>query len=109
VSALVPAVLAFLLLAAHFWRAGSFALAGAAVALAALTFVRRPGAALAAQVALAVASLEWMRTLFAFAAARVAMDRPWTRLAVILGAVAAFTLLAAWLLRSARARRWYAR
>lgn len=107
--AVLPAVFAFALFAAHCWRAGFVPLAMLACALAALVFVRRPWAALVAQAALVLASLEWVRALFAFAAERVAQGRPWTRLALILGAVIAFTLACAWLLRSARAKRWYAR
>jgi hypothetical protein len=104
---LLPATFAFLLFAAHLWRAGFAPVAALAVALAVVTFVRRPWAALVAQVALLAASFEWVRTLFAFVAERIAQGRPWTRLAVILGAVTAFTLLAAWLLRTARAQRYF--
>lgn len=105
--AVLPAVFAFLLFAAHAWRAGLFPVASVALVLAAVTLVRRPWAAPVAQVALVLASFEWIRTLFAFAAERVAQGRPWTRLAIILGAVTAFTLLAAWWLRSARAQRYF--
>jgi hypothetical protein len=106
--AIVPAVVAFLLLAAHFHRAGATLLVAVCVALAVVVCLRRPSwAPRVAQVALVLGSLEWIRTLFAFAADRVALGRPWARLAVILGAVVAFTLLAAWLLQTARARRWY--
>jgi hypothetical protein len=107
VAAIVPAVLAFLLLAAHFHRAGATLLVPVCVALAVLVCLRRTWAPRVAQAALVLGSLEWIRTLFAFAADRVALGRPWARLAVILGAVVAFTLLAAWLLQTPRARRWY--
>jgi hypothetical protein len=107
VPAIVPAVLAFLLLAAHFYRAGLIVLVPVSVALAVIVCLRRTWAQRVAQAALVLGSLEWIRTLFAFAADRVALGRPWGRLAVILGAVVAFTLLAAWLLQTARARRWY--
>jgi hypothetical protein len=105
---IVPAVLAFLLLAAHFYRAGAMLLVPVCVVLAVVVCLRRTWAQRAAQAALMLGSLEWIRTLFAFAADRVALGRPWARLAVILGAVVAFTLLAAWLLQATRARRWYA-
>src|SRR5512135_2739811 len=107
--AIVPAVFAFLLLAAHFYRAGIVVLVPVCVALAAVACLRRTWAQRAAQFALLLASLEWIRTAFAFIAERVALDRPWTRLAVIMAAVTAFTLLAAALLQTARARRWYSR
>lgn len=106
--AVLPAVFAFALFAAHCWRAGFLPLAVVAAVLAAVPFVRRRWVPALAQGALVLASFEWVRALFAFAAERVAQGRPWLRLAVILGAVIVVTLLAAWLLRSARAKRWYA-
>jgi len=41
-------------------------------------------------------AFEWLRTLMAFASMRMALGQPYLRLTLILGAVAAFTLLAAW-------------
>jgi hypothetical protein len=92
---LVPA-LALLLLGAHFFRAGSAPLAGLSAALVALLFVRTPWAARTVQVALAIGTLEWLRTAWVFAAARAAVDQPYARLLVILGAVAILTAVAAW-------------
>lgn len=96
----VPAVLAFLLLGAHFHRAGMTLLVPACIALAVIACIPRRWAVTLAQVALVLAALEWVRTLSAFAAARVAQGGPVLRLVLILGAVVAFTLWAAWLLRS---------
>jgi hypothetical protein len=109
VASLIPAVLAFLILGAHFYRAGLAWLVPVCVALAAITFVPRRWAALAAQAALVLGALEWVRALFGFAGARVAHGRPVLRLVMILGSVLVFTLWAAWLLRSGAARLWYAR
>jgi uncharacterized membrane protein YfcA len=103
---LLPAVLAFLLLGAHFYRAGQTALAVLSAAFAVLPFIRHRAAGIAAQVALLLGALEWVRTLFAFAGARVAQGGPVLRLALILGAVVVFTLLAAWLLGRPAVRRW---
>ena len=93
---LVPA-LALLLLGAHFFRAGSATFAGLCAALVALLFVRATWAARTVQVALAIGMLEWLRTAWVFAAARAAADQPYARLLVILGAVAALTAIAAWI------------
>ena len=98
--------LALLLLAAHFYRAGLLPLAVLSVALTALLAVPRPWAARTLQVALVLGALEWLRTLAVFAAMRVAAGQPVLRLALILGAVAALMLLAAWMFqhRALRAR-----
>ena len=96
----VPAVLSFLLLGAHFYRAGLAWLVPVCVALAGVACVPRRWAVVFAQVALVLGALEWVRTLFAFAGARVAQGGPVLRLVLILGAVVVFTLWSAWLLRA---------
>jgi len=93
---LVLPLLALLLLAAHFYRAHWLLPAAASAALTLLLAVPRPWAARTLQVALVLGAIEWLRTLAAFAAMRMAVGQPVLRLVVILGAVAAFTLLAAW-------------
>ena len=92
---LAPAALAALLLAAHFYRAGALWGVALAAALVALLPVRRPWAARVAQAGLVLGALEWIRTLAAFAAVRVTMGQPYVRMALILGAVALVTALAA--------------
>jgi hypothetical protein len=103
---LVLPFLALLMLAAHFYRAGWLSLAGLSAALTLLLAVPRPWAARTLQVALVLGAIEWLRTLAAFAATRMAVGQPVLRLVLILGGVAAFTLLAAWVFqhRSLRSR-----
>ena len=95
---MLPA-LALLLLAAHFYRAGGLTLALLSLALLPLLAVPRPWAARTLQVALVVGALEWLRTLAALVAMRLAAGEPYVRLALILAAVAAVTLLAATMFR----------
>lgn len=92
--------LALLLLAAHFFRAGLIPLTALCVVLVALLFIRAAWAVRTLQSVLALGTLEWLRTAWVFAAARAAQGQPYGRLLVILGAVAAVTALAAWLLSS---------
>ena len=93
---LILPLLALLLLAGHFYRADWLLPAALSAALTLLLLVPRPWAARTLQVALLLGAVEWLRTLAAFAAMRVAVGQPYLRLVLILGAVAAFTLLAAW-------------
>lgn len=95
VARLILPLLALLLLAAHFYRADRMVLAVLCAALTLLLAVPRPWAARTLQAALVLGAIEWLRTLASFAATRVAVGQPYLRLALILGAVAAFTLLAA--------------
>ncbi len=94
---LILPFLALLLLAAHFYRGGWLPLAALSVALLPLLAVPRPWAARTVQAALVLGALEWLRTLAGLVSMRLALGQPYLRLAVILGAVAAFTLLAAWI------------
>ncbi len=104
---LAPAGLSLLVLGAHFLRAGRMGLVLLCLVLVALLFVRRRWAALAVQVALALGALEWVRATLALAGERIGMGRPWVRMAAILGAVAAVCAVAALLLATRRARRWF--
>jgi hypothetical protein len=96
--------LALLLLAAHFFRAGLMPLTALCVVLVALVFIRATWAVRTLQAALALGALEWLRTAWVFAAARAAQGQPYGRLLAILGAVAAATAVAAWLLSSTAVR-----
>ena len=93
---LLPA-LALLLLAAHFFRGGQVPLAAISCGLIALVFVPRRWAALLLRAALALGSIEWLRTAWILFERRALAGQPYTRMLVILGAVAAFTAVAAWL------------
>jgi len=104
---LVPAALAALLLAAHFYRAGALWGVALAVALVALLPVRRPWAARTVQAGLVLGALEWVRTLATFAAVRVSTGQPYVRMALILGAVALVTALAALAFESRTLRARY--
>ena len=90
----LPVVLSALVLAAHFYRARSLALVALALALPLLLLVRERWSARAVQAGLVLGGLEWVRTLAFFAGQRMEAGRPWTRLAVILGVVAALSALA---------------
>ncbi|MGD0483816.1 MAG: hypothetical protein ABSB58_04075 [Gemmatimonadales bacterium] len=102
---LAPAALSFLVLGAHFLRAGQLALVVLAVGLLALLFVRRRWAGLTVQVALLLGAVEWVRTTRDLTGERASMGRPYGRMVIILGAVAAVCALSALLLIAPRARR----
>jgi len=92
---LLPVVLVLAILAAHFYRAAQWAGFGVTVALLPLLLVRAPWAARVLQAALVLGALEWLRTAAALVAVRQSMGQPYTRLALILGAVALATALCA--------------
>lgn len=92
-------ILSCILVAAHFLRSGSWLLVILCLALPLLLLLHQTWSARLMQGFLALAGIEWIRTLWAIAQERQATDRPWLRMAIILGTVAFVTLLSAWFAR----------
>jgi len=92
---IVLIALSFVLLWAHFSRAGAELLAWASLAFPLLLFVRQPWAAWTLRIALVLGGVEWLRTLGRLVSERRSAGEDWLRLAAILVAVAAVTFLAA--------------
>lgn len=101
----LPVVLSALVLAAHFFRSRNLPLVALSLCLPFLLLVGRRWSARAVQAGLVLGALEWVRTLAFFAGQRMEVGRPWVRLAVILGVVAALTALSAIAVRVPRERR----
>ena len=89
---LIPVILSALLLGAHFFRAGLTFLALLIVLLPFVLLVKRAWVARLTQFVLVLGGIEWVRTLLVFVAERRETGQPWTRLAVIIGTVALFTI-----------------
>jgi hypothetical protein len=104
---LFPVVLSAVLLAAHFLRYGALLLALAVLLLPLLLLERRPWVPRVMQVLLLVGALAWVRTGVGLARERMARGEPWTRMAVILVAVALVTGLSALVFRLPAVRTRY--
>ena len=89
----LPVIISFLLLGAHFYRAGLAIPAGFFAVLPLSLLFRESWVPRLVQVLLVLGALEWLRTLVMFASVRIEFGQPWMRLALILGAVALFTAL----------------
>jgi hypothetical protein len=92
---------------AHFLRFGAFELVTLFLFLPALLLVRRSWAVRVIQAGLLVSTLMWLRTTWSIVGDRQAAGEEWGRVVLILGGVAAFTLVAALLLESPRFRARY--
>jgi len=92
---LLPVIVSALLMVAHFSRADNIVLLALSLAFPFILVLPRPWVAHLTRAALVLASLEWVRTTIVIAARRQAAGESWTRMAVILGSVAAFTLASA--------------
>ena len=103
----VPIVLSLLLLGAHFARYGNTIVVMFIVGLMALLFVPRWWVARVMQSVFALGALEWLRTMVMLIQERLVVGAPYIRLAVILGVVAAITVLAGLLFQTRELKAFY--
>ena len=104
---LLPVMISFLLIAAHFYRAGLAVSAFLLLSLLLLLAIRNVWVPRVIQLFLVLAAFEWVRTLVNIAQMRIDMGVPWVRMAVILGVVALFTALSGLVFRTAALRSRY--
>jgi hypothetical protein len=103
------ALLSLLVLSAHFLRSGNLIVAFAVLAVGALLAVRAEWAARVVTWTLVIGALEWFRTLAVLVEERRVSGMPYTRLAIILGAVGTYALCTAAMARNGRVRVYFAR
>jgi len=89
---LLPVILSGILITAHFFRYQQWLAVLIALAVLGLLLVRKQWVVYLVQAGLVLASIEWLGTLLQLVRFRQSMGMEWTRLAVILGGVALFTL-----------------
>jgi hypothetical protein len=99
--------IAAVLLGAHFLRAGSFLLVALCLATPLLFLYRTRWSLIVLQLAGYAATASWLWAAVQIVAVRQQAGRPWAAAAVILVAVALFTLVAGLLLNSRSMRERY--
>lgn len=104
---LLPVFISFLLLAAHFVRAGQNILAFILLFLLLLLALRKSWVPWVIQLTLLLGAIEWLRTLVFVAQMRMEFGMPWARLAIILGSVALFTALSSLVFKRKGLRKRY--
>ena len=97
---LLPVFISFLLLAAHFLRAGQVIVVVVLLALLLLLFIKKFWVPWVIQLVLLLGAVEWVITLYSVAQVRIATEMPWTRMVIILGVVALFTALSSLVFRN---------
>jgi hypothetical protein len=90
---LLPVILSFLLLAAHFYRSEMFILSIFSLLIPFTLFIKSKWIPGIIQIILILGSFEWLRTTILFVAERKMANMPWIRLCIILVSVALFTAL----------------
>ena len=104
---LIPDILSLIVLGAHCMRIDATYLMVVPLAALLLLIWPRRWVARLAQMTLVLGALEWLRAMTGYVSIRMQFDRPWLRLAIILGGVALFTLFSALVFRTPRLRRRY--
>jgi len=90
---LLPVIISFGLLAAHFSRADLLPLVILSLAIPLLLLIRKAWAARTLQLLLLLGAFEWIRAMLGYIELRKSIDDDWTRLAIILIVVALLTAL----------------
>ncbi len=103
----LPIVLAYLLLGAHFLRAGLLALTVACILAPLLLLIHRRWALIALQAGAYLGALIWLYTTIRLVQWRQATAQPWGRMLLILLVVTFFTVAAGLLLNSGKLKARY--
>ena len=93
-------ILAALLLAAHFLRAGNIALVVICLMAPLLLLIRQRWSLIVLQLLAYIGSAIWLNTLFGLVSERILLGRSWGGVVAILGTVTLGTILAGLLLNS---------
>ena len=104
---LLPVLLSFGLLAAHFSRADLFPLVLVSLAIPFLLLIKKAWVARCIQLFLLVGAAEWIRAMFGYIAIRKEIGEDWTRLAIILIAVALLTACSTLVFRGLSLKKRY--
>jgi len=100
-------IVAAALTAAHFFRAGSYAMVALSLATPLLFLNRKRWSLVLLQLAAYAATLNWLIVTLLLVQMRQQVGRPWNTAAIILGAVALLTLTAGLLMNSRSLRERY--
>ena len=104
---LLPVILAFALLAAHFSRADMLPAVIVSLLTPFLLLIRKPWIARSVQILLLLGALEWIRSMFGYINVRKEIGDDWGRLAIILVTVALLTACSALVFRGKSLKKRY--
>jgi len=104
---LLPVILAFALLAAHFSRADMLPAVIVSLVAPLLLLFRKSWIARSIQILLLLGALEWIRSMFGYINVRKEIGEDWGRLAIILVTVALLTACSALVFRGKSLKKRY--
>jgi len=103
----LPVIISFGLLAAHFSRADLLPLVIMSLAIPLLLLIRKAWAARTIQLLLLLGAFEWIRAMLGYIELRKSIGDDWTRLAIILIVVALLTALSGLVFQGRSLRKRY--
>ena len=104
---IIPVILSFLLLAAHFQRIYMDILSYVILLILLILIYKKPISVRIIQGVLILGAIEWIRIIFVYSAQRIEHGESWVRLAIILGVVALFTLASTMVFRNRKLKEIY--
>lgn len=104
---LIPLIIAFLLLGAHFLRSGHMILGGVSILVPLLLLIKKRWMLLFVQWVAYSGAIVWIQTTFSLVQQRRMAGVPWVRMLLILSGVTVLTLYAGYLLSSDIVKRRY--
>ncbi len=97
---ILPIIVSFLLLGAHFLRAGNLPLMAGCLLIPLLLLVKTRWSVIVLQIFAYIGAVIWVDTTIAIYHQRIILGTPWERAVIILGGVALFTVFSGLLLNS---------
>jgi hypothetical protein len=104
---IIPLIIAFLLLGAHFLRSGHLLLAGLSTLAPLLLLIKKRWILLIVKWLTYSAAIVWIQTTFSLVQQRRMTGLPWVRMLLILSGVTVLTVYAGYLLSSDIVKRRY--
>lgn len=104
---LLPVILSFLLLAAHFSRADMNLMVVVSLIPLVFLFLKKQWVPSLMRILLMLAAVEWLRAMVTYIIARKAAGEPWLRLLFILGGVALFTAASMLVFRNKKLKLYF--
>lgn len=104
---LLPVIISFLLLGAHFSRDGQPILGIVAIVFPFLLFIKEVWVRRLFQIALILAALEWLRSLYFYIESYELIGKSWNKVLIIMGSVALFTALSGLVFRLKSVKKKY--
>ncbi len=104
---IVPVIVSFLLLGAHFLRAGNLLLMAGCVFIPVLLVIKARWSVTIVQLCTYLGAIIWVNTTIHIYHSRIVLGEPWGWAVMILGAVTLFTVFSGVLLNSAALKEKY--